>query len=359
MDKIPFNISASKQGTRALIRITGTIGWDTNAELFRSQVDGLVAQGAEDVHVYVNSPGGSCTDAAEIVNILTSSFKGKITGEGGALVASAATFIAIHCHSFEMPDNGIFMIHRPYLCGGGTVGEIEAQLKLLKVLDGQYLAAYKKKSTDTAELERQWETGDWWMSAQEALDAGFVTSVKAPIPIDGKAHAMIVACGCPTDKIPQSIIKTNEMELKETAKALGLPESATQAEVNARIAENRRELDSLKAERAREQQEARAAQIHNDVQAAVNDKRITADNVSMWEDALAADYEKNSKLLASLSPVQKIPVKPSAGSAAATGGKTFEQLQEENPEALAKMMAEDREGYDALYDDYLKRNKLQ
>ena len=51
------------------------------------------------MHIYINSPGGECFEANEIVNVIKR-FPGKITGEGGALVASAATYIAINCTSF-------------------------------------------------------------------------------------------------------------------------------------------------------------------------------------------------------------------------------------------------------------------
>lgn len=368
MEKIPFNISATKQGSRALIRITGTIGWDTNAELFRSQVDGLVAQGAEDVHIYINSPGGSCFDAAEIVNILTSSFSGRITGEGGAVVASAATFIAIHCHSFEMPENGLFMIHKPWGGAGGNSNDIESYLKLLRKIESQYFNAYKAKTTDPQELEKQWDSGDWWMTAKEALDSGFITSVRAPILIDQQTTAMISASGCPPAKTSFNNHKTdNEMDLKAMAKALGLPESATETEIDAAIAAGRKaqsDLDAMKAEKARADKLALKEKIKAEVKAAADDKRITADNIPMWEEALEANYQTNSKLLASLFPVAKIPTKPSAGSRgsiaspATYAGKTFEQLQDEAPETLASLMAEDTEAYDALYEDYLKRNKL-
>ena len=70
------------------------------------------------MHIYINSPGGECFEANEIVNVIKK-FPGKITGEGGALVASAATYIAINCTSFSMPANGLFMIHQ---VSGGACG---------------------------------------------------------------------------------------------------------------------------------------------------------------------------------------------------------------------------------------------
>ena len=61
-------------------------------------------------------------------------------------------------------------------------------------------------------------------------------------------------------------------------------------------------------------------------------------------------------MLEALAPVKKptIQVPKQNG----TTAKTFEQLQEEDPEALARMEREDPEGFKALYDDYVKRNHV-
>lgn len=88
MSKIPFQITAAKVGKVAEIRIVGYIGWSVDAESFRREVDALVADGCTEAHLYINSGGGSCFDAEEIVNILHNAFGDRITGEGGAIVAS-------------------------------------------------------------------------------------------------------------------------------------------------------------------------------------------------------------------------------------------------------------------------------
>lgn len=202
MANIPFNITASKKDCKAMIRITGTIGLDVQAELFRSQVDELVKDGITDAHLYISSPGGSVFDAAEIVNIIKDSFSGEITGEGGALVASAATYIALHCDSFAMPANGMFMIHKPSGGAEGAANKIETYLRLLKKIEEQYFDIYQEKAKNKALLKRMWNNGDWWMTAQEALDNGFITSVGNSAVVDKQTNALIAACGCPTEKLP-------------------------------------------------------------------------------------------------------------------------------------------------------------
>ncbi len=370
MNKIPFKIEASAQGDTALIRITGTIGWDVDAESFRSQIDDLVkSKKTTNAHLYLYGPGGSVFDADEICNIISSSFTGKVTGEGGSLVASAYTRIAQICDTFKMPENSSFMIHKPSGGISGTVNDIEAYLKLMKDKESQYLELYKKKSKNVALFEQQWNAGDWWMTAKEAKENGFITDVTPEAKINSEARAMIAACGCPETKIPKQTITQNhdEMDLKAMAKALGLPESATEAEINAAIASAnaaKAELATLKAANEKKEKEAQAKTIKDEVEAAVKDKRITADASADWIEALTANYEINSKLLKNLKAVSKVAVTPSGnGSGEAKGkvtheGKTFEELQEEDPETLGALMGDDPDAYDALYNNYLKRNKL-
>lgn len=366
-ENIPFSISASAESQTALIRITGTIGWDTDSEIFRTQMDALAQKGIADAHLYLNGPGGSVFDAEEIVNIIQSVFSGRITGEGGALVASAYTRIAMICETFSMPENGMFMVHKPSGSVWGTANSLRSYLKLLEDKETQYLNLYKTKVTDSAKLEQQWNAGDWWLTAAEAKENGFITEVRGKARIGAATTAMIAACGCPQERIPK-ITKTEEsMDLKAMALSLGLPESATEAEIKAKIEENKqaaKDLADLKTAQAQKAKDELAAKIKKDVEKAVLEKRTTADNAQMWIDALTKDYDTNKPLLDSLQPVEKIPHNPGTGAHGPAGksthmGKTFEQLQEENPEALAELMEKDPAAYDAIYDNYLERKKLK
>lgn len=368
-DRIPFSISASTESQTALIRITGTIGWDTDSEIFRKQIDALSQQGIADAHLYLNGPGGSVFDAEEIVNIIQSVFKGKITGEGGALVASAYTRIAMICETFTMPENGMFMVHKPSGGVWGTANDLRSYLKLLEDKEKQYLDIYKVKVSDGAKLEQQWNAGDWWMTATEAKENGFISEVRGKAKIGSTTTAMIAACGCPQDRIPQinNSKKEENMDLKAMAKALGLPESATEAEINAAIERGnqaQKDLEALKMAQAQKAKDELTAKIKKDVEKAVEEKRITADNSQKWIDALHKDYDGNKELLDSLEAVEKIPHKPSTGAHGTTTkathmGKTFEELQEENPDALADLMEKDPTVYDSIYNNYLERKKLK
>ena len=95
---------------------------------------------------------------------------------------------------------------------------------------------------------------------------------------------------------------------------------------------------------------------------AENEKRIKADSREQWLKMLNSDFESTKELIESLHPVQKLSseLKLSADNSGATyQGKTFEQLQDENPEALAELEKDNPEAYDALFADWKKRNKIK
>lgn len=272
--KAPFSITAEKKGSRAEIRIIGVIGWETSSEDFRRQVDLLIAEDIKDAHIYINSPGGSCFDANEIVNII-SGFKGNVTGEGGALVASAGTYIALHCKEFSMPANGQFMVHKPRCFADGTAADLENTLKGLRNVETLYYEAYKSAVADVAALDKHWAAGDWWMTAAEAKEMGFISGVKQKIKIDKDTAEQARACGCPVALVVDTETKKNNNKMEFIALALGLKADATEAEITA-------ELTKLKGQAARVDElektikEVRAAQVTALVDAAVG-KKITAD----------------------------------------------------------------------------------
>ena len=369
MKKTPFEINAKQEGKRALVRIVGEIGWDTDSNSFRQLIDDLVADGCTEAHIYINSPGGSCFDAAEIVNIL-SAFNGNLTGEGGALVASAATYIAAHCKTFSMPENGQFMVHKPKGGAYGTVAEITNYLKLLQDVDNDNFSTLSALVKDKENFTNKWNAGDWWMTAAEAKEAGFITEVRERAKIDRTTEAMIRACA-EQRKHPELTNQYNlNMDfLRTTAHTLGLPENATEEQINAAIVEAKKakdELVALRKEISDKEKAAKSEKIKAALDKAVSDKRIKADARGDWEEMLNANFEKGVKALEAIQPVQKLSAGLTSGktTVAATGtvtheGKTFEELRDENPEALAALMDDDSEAYDALYENYLKRNKLK
>lgn len=351
-----MNLTAKADGGRARIEIKGTIShWRDTESSFTSQIEELIRSGIQDVHIYINSPGGECIEANEIVNVIRK-FPGKITGEGGAMVASAATYIAIHCSEFTMPENGFFMIHQ--ITGGicGKEADVESYLTMMRKLNEHYLNTFLAKCKDKKKVKDAWEKGDYWMTAKEALENGFVTAVSGKAKIDKATAQYIMNCGY-TGSIEITDNNSNEnlkrdMELTMLTSRLGMETSSTEAQVLAQI-----DVFKRKAERTdmleQSEQKRREKEIDDLLKAAVKEKKITADVEGDWRDMLTSNFDSAKKMLDALKPLDMPKVK--APGATITTGKTFEELQNE-PAALKKLMDENPEEYERLLKDYVDRN---
>ena len=232
---------------------------------------------------------------------------GKITGEGGALVASAATYIAINCTSFSMPANGLFMIHQ--VSGGacGRVADIESALEVMRKLNEHYLNAFLSKCTDKKKIRDAWEKGDYWMSAQEAKENGFVTEVTGKAKVDKATAQMITNCGYTgeieiTDSINNEKSK-NDMDLTMLTTRFGMDASTTEAQFIAQVDVWKRKADRV--DMLERQEEARKEQeIENILNSAIKEKRITADVRDDWKANLTSNFDTAKKLLDAIKPVE-------------------------------------------------------
>jgi len=152
------------------------------------------------------------------------------------------------------------------------------------------------------------------------------------------------------------------MDLQATALMLGLPATATEAEVKAKLAANAKaatDLETLQAVQAQKEKTEKAAKIKASLDKAIADKRIKADCRAEWESMLKADFETASKALESIAPVEKLSSQlVTSGEGNKTyKGKTFAQLQDENPDALADLEANDPEAYAELFNATYKGGK--
>ena len=367
-----LQVKVFAEGTQGRVDIIGQISeWGrNNAVDFRAKCQELKDSGISTCHVYLMTVGGDCFQANEIVNILIDVF-GSYTGEGGAIVASAGTYIGVNAKSFMMAKNGQYMIHKPSGWIDGNETAVENYLKLLQNMTVTYYDAYKAVlKKPEKEFKAKWEAGDIWLTAQEAKDWGFVTDIKEPVKIDQETASAIQKSGSPiaiatTDIIVEPNLNT-QMDVKLVAISLGMDSNSTEDQVNAQIAANARkakDYDTLKAEKDLKDKNEKAANIKAELDAAEKDKRIKADSRPAWQAQFEKDFEGTKALLSGLQAVVKplsSGIKTSVdGKGATYEGKTFEQLQDENPEALAELEDNNPEAYTALFADWKKRNKIK
>ena len=361
--KIPFNISATTSNNRALVRIIGEIGWETDSESFRSCIDEIISQGVTEVDVYINSPGGSVFDANEIVNILSAfSIKNCI---GGALVASAGAFIACSCDTFEMPANGMLMIHRPSGAVHGKVEDFESYLKLLTDMQEAYRKLFVSKAKDKKEFEKFWNTSDWWLNAQEAKDKGFATAVKANVKYDKTTTDMLAACGCPSSKYTISTLNKSKMELLSFFKSLfGLADTATEQDAINSVTQLQRENKTLKQEKASLEQRfaqqetdrkaAREADAENLLNTALKDGRLDTTTRAVYEKLFASDHDAAKAALEAIPRRQGLSSRIGSNSDTNVFDKSWDELDKAG--LLARLRSENnplyREKFKSRFGNY-------
>lgn len=352
-EKYPLTITAESKEDYAEIRISGALyEWNNSTEAFTARVDKLLAEGFKNVKVYINSPGGDVFVGAEIVNQLKR-FPGKKEGFGGALVASAATIIAIEMDTFEMAENGQFMYHKPSGWISGNEDRIESQLQLLKNLTAQYKKMYSDKTgISEDEIEANWTKGDVWLTAKQALEKKFITSVSGKEKVNKQTADMISAFGGTPPQITSE--KNQEDHIMKNRNAiiakLKLPADATDEQIEAAI--NASVEAAGKVEQMTADQNAqRKQEIESMVDKAVTDKKITADMKQKYVSLAEKDFDGTKAIIESLQVVEKPEINPGA-SAEGREKWTMEDWQEKDANGLAEMMVNNPEAFAKLEDAY-------
>ncbi len=352
-DKYPLTITAEAKDDFAEIRISGALyEWSNSTEALTAKIDKFLADGFKNVKVYINSPGGDVFVGAEIVNQLKR-FPGKKQGFGGALVASAATIIAIEMDSFEMAENGQFMYHKPSGWISGNEDKIESQLTLLKNLTSQYKKMYADKTgISEEEIEANWTKGDVWLTASQAKDQKFITSVSEKQKVNKQTAEMIAACGGTPPKVKEDNIKPEQMKNRNAIVAmLKLSADATDEQIEAAVKQN---VDSAgEVEQMRVDANAqRTADINAFIDQAITDKKITADLKDNYVALAKKDFDGTKAIIEAMQPVTKPEITPGAVSASGREKWTMENWMEKDPEGLKVLMVEKPEVFAKLEDDY-------
>lgn len=364
MSKRPLVITAQRNGRKADVRIEGVIASyeKANAREFEAQVSQLIAGGIADAHVYIDSEGGSVLEAKRLVGALRK-FSGRITGEGGPAVMSAATYVGLHLDEFRVQKNTAYMIHKPKGAVVGDEDEVRAELKGLEDVTKEYRAAYAKKTGKTEdEIEALWSKGDRWYTGEEAVAEGFVDGLvdDDQDELDEEAVMRIAACGCPANKLPKASLANNQttMDIKAVAASLGMPLTSTEAEVNARISALKLENDRhIAAAEALRKTEAKSI-----LDKAIAERKLTEAHRAAYEVKFAASFDATKAEVEGLTAAPNVAREVAAGAAAeagAAGAVTkgreswgYKEWAEKDPKGLQALMASDKDKFTALYQDH-------
>ena len=140
---------------------------------------------SQDIHLYVNSPGGSVTstmaiyDTMQFMDCDVATYCVGLAASGGAIVVAGGKKGKRYC----LPHSKM-MIHQPYGEVGGQVSDIEIQAK--DILDTRFILnkILAKHTGQPLEIIARDTDRDRFLSAREAKEYGLVDEVLDKLPTD-------------------------------------------------------------------------------------------------------------------------------------------------------------------------------
>lgn len=130
------------------------------------------------ITVRINSVGGDVFAAHAIFTQLKMN-PANITVIIDGIAASAATIVAMAGDTVKMPSNALFMIHDPLLALWGyyNTADFEKFMDTLETIKDSIICSYMNRTTLDRETVAQMMKEETWMTAQEALDNGFIDEI--------------------------------------------------------------------------------------------------------------------------------------------------------------------------------------
>ena len=186
---VPMVIEQTARGERAydiysrllkerVIFVVGPVE-DHMANLIVAQLLFLESENPDkDIHLYINSPGGSVTaglaiyDTMQIISCPVSTYCVGLAASGGAVLLAGGS----KAKRFALP-NAKVMIHQPHGGVGGQVSDIEIQAKeILKTRDALNRVLSHHTGQPIEQIAKDTDR-DFYLSAEEAVKYGLVDEV--------------------------------------------------------------------------------------------------------------------------------------------------------------------------------------
>jgi len=185
--------------TTAVMRIYEEIGEDfwggggMTVKKFSDELDAL--EGVKRLNVHINSLGGDTFTAQAIYSIL-SDFDAVKTAYIDGVAASAATIIACGADEVVARENTNYMIHQPWSIAIGNADIMRKAAEDLDAVTEPIINVYKAKvngKIDEAKIMKLMED-ETWMTAEKALEYGFVDKVRGKIRAISRASKNQILC---------------------------------------------------------------------------------------------------------------------------------------------------------------------
>ena len=139
---------------------------------------------ADDVHIRLNSYGGSCNAAVRMFDDVRA-YPGSVWITVSGTAASAATVLAMAADRLEMTPGSLWMIHDPSVVAWGNERELMDSIRLLQACKESILNVYQRRCQQSRQEVAAMMSATSWLDAQSALQYGFIDVISE----DGKPGA--------------------------------------------------------------------------------------------------------------------------------------------------------------------------
>lgn len=121
---------------------------------------------SDEIHLYINSGGGYCRTAIQMINAMRNC-DAHITCYASGAVASAATWLFLSGDSFVMEDDIMFMVH--YFSKGmhGKGNELEANAEFTKYFYRQFYKKMYRHFMTEEEISKTIEGKDYYFNQKQ------------------------------------------------------------------------------------------------------------------------------------------------------------------------------------------------
>ena len=352
----------NKEKREATIRMYGVIGKDVDGNRMGhdlAELDGEV----DTIHILINSDGGSVSQGLSIVSAILSA-KAYIHAHVNGIAASMAAVIAISADKVSIQDYGKLMIHDPFFAGKGKEKLSVKDIKALDSIKDTLRTILSRRGCDKDTIASLMKD-ETWFSAEEAQKAGLADEV---LSTPRKEELSNLTTWELMNRVMNEYQQPKKnYQMNEIAKALGLPENATEQQI-------------IEAIRAKDKtlNEREQAVIDRFIALGEKNGSVTDKNKERMTRLAAADFDLFAEMVTETpetdiqdngddKPLTRKPeataesrrlsdvINKTARKANKNGTGSehdWKWYQSHNPEALKQMEKDDPERFNRLLDEY-------
>lgn len=130
----------------------------------------------DDVHITLNSYGGSVNAATQIHDAI-SAYPGKVHITISGTAASAAVGLVMAADELDMTAGSMMMIHDPVAMAYGNARDMQSMIETLNTAKDSILNVYEGRIKITRDKAAELMSAETWMDSKTALEYGFIDGI--------------------------------------------------------------------------------------------------------------------------------------------------------------------------------------